>query len=621
MFETRRPVPPGSALRWPALLWALFHAPLAIWLFAEPLRTATAALPAAFQRPMWPTYVVAAAVLSLWTFLLALPFSLVPRAYRFAAPLATALGTVFLAIDARVYGALGFHVNAFVLQVAMQPDALVQTGIPPREAAVFALQALAFVAADVAVGAWFLRRFATARRTWRWALVLLLLGVTERFAVGALTFYGGPGIFAAGQVLPQQVPLRIGNLMRKVTGRESKVLRDPFSGETARLAAQLPEGLAPADVKLTRRPDVLLVVTESTPSTFLNPEVMPRMWKRSGAGARFERHYAAANATSYTIFGLLFGMQAYRQEAVLGAGRRPLLFGALRDHGYQLQFIAASSLDWMGLQDSVFADVKDALQTNLPGGGHTRDLEMLKRARAYVEQADPSTPIFLFLFFEGTHFNYTYPERSAVFAPAWDGQGSVKVTAADHASVKNRARNAAHEVDWLTDEFLEWFQARRGGRQPVVVYTGDHGEEFGEKGHMAHANALTSEQIQVPMVILGEGVTPGVRREVTSHVDVVPTLLRLLGDGHDPRAYSDGFDMFAIPPGRFAMSTIGWEPEYAAVGEDLKVVFHALGVTVTDPEDRPLPDGGARMAKASGAIFRALGKDRGAASKAGAPAP
>jgi uncharacterized protein len=66
--------------------------------------------------------------------------------------------------------------------------------------------------------------------------------------------------------------------------------------------------------------------------------------------------------------------------------------------------------------------------------------------------------------------------------------------------------------------------------------------------------------------------------------------------------------MFEAPPDRFVMSTVGWEPRYAAIGADLKVTMYAgLGTArITDPDDQPLPDGPARMAASAGRILRAL---------------
>jgi hypothetical protein len=66
--------------------------------------------------------------------------------------------------------------------------------------------------------------------------------------------------------------------------------------------------------------------------------------------------------------------------------------------------------------------------------------------------------------------------------------------------------------------------------------------------------------------------------------------------------------MFAAPDDRCVASTVGWEPQYAVICKDLKIVMYAgLGTAaITDPEDRPLPDGPVRMARSAGRIMRAL---------------
>jgi hypothetical protein len=239
---------------------------------------------------------------------------------------------------------------------------------------------------------------------------------------------------------------------------------------------------------------------------------------------------------------------------------------------------------------------------------------MLAEARAFVQAAEPARPVFMFLFFFGTHFNYFLDDEDRVFEPFWDGAGGIKATNAPGPLIEARARNAAHKLDRVLDGFLAEFERVRG-RAPLVVFTGDHGEEFRQKGHIGHGSAVTSEQIHVPAVWLGPGVPRGVFDVPTSHSDVVPTLFALLGDDHAPALYADGQSMFQAPRDRFVVSTVGWEPQYAAIGADLKVTMYAgLGTAqITDPEDGPLPDGPARMAAAAGRILRAL---RGEASDA-----
>jgi arylsulfatase A-like enzyme len=65
----------------------------------------------------------------------------------------------------------------------------------------------------------------------------------------------------------------------------------------------------------------------------------------------------------------------------------------------------------------------------------------------------------------------------------------------------------------------------------LVVFTSDHGEEFGEHGWKGHDETLYEEVLHVPLILRAPGLVPaGVRvpRQV-SLVDLAPTLLELLG--------------------------------------------------------------------------------------------
>jgi membrane-anchored protein YejM (alkaline phosphatase superfamily) len=612
MLSAASPAREPASLRWSAFLWATLHVPVFLWLFAGPIAQAVRAVPAGFRAAMWPTYLLQAGALALLPFLVTLPLSFAPRVYRWAVPAAFGLAVVVLAVDARTFAAVGFHINGFFLRVAVQPDALRETGVPTSDVLWLAGQGAAWLAAELAIGRWFLWRFAARRRTWAWALALLLAAAAERVYVGSLTYFGGPGVFAAGQVLPLQAPVRVNTMWRKITGQ--RALSTPLVGVSGESALRLPPGVPPAEIRFARTPDVVLVLLESTRADALTHEVMPRLLRRAEAsGTVFERHYALSSSTYFTVFGLLFGMQSHKLESVIGAGRRPEIFPAFGGNGYASKFLAASSVDWMGLREQVFGDVQQSLETDWPAGlePDEKDAAMLEEAKRFVAGA-PDRPVFLFLFFVGPHFNYSYPERSARFAPAWDGKGILKATTVPGDLILARAKNAVHEADWKLDEFLDWMERTRGKR-PLVVVTGDHGEEMREQGHVGHGSALTVQQIHVPMVVLGDGVPVGRRDAPTSHADVVPTLLSLLGDRHPPELYSDGVSMFDAPQDRFVLASLGWEPRHAAIGKELKVSFYGMdaglgGVTLTDPFDRPLADAEAAFSAAAPRILRLFGR-------------
>ena len=94
------------------------------------------------------------------------------------------------------------------------------------------------------------------------------------------------------------------------------------------------------------------------------------------------------------------------------------------------------------------------------------------------------------------------------------------------------ARYAA-EVRYFDDELarlLTTVAEVEGESGTVVLLTADHGESHGEGGYwFAHGHATTPDLARVPFVVRAPGVAPGRSGVLAHHVDVLPTLLDLVG--------------------------------------------------------------------------------------------
>lgn len=86
-------------------------------------------------------------------------------------------------------------------------------------------------------------------------------------------------------------------------------------------------------------------------------------------------------------------------------------------------------------------------------------------------------------------------------------------------------------VDQQVGRVLARLQASRFCDDTIVVYTSDHGEMLGAHGGMHQKwHTAYDEALRVPLLISGPGVPAGAATDrVTSHVDLLPTLLGLAG--------------------------------------------------------------------------------------------
>ncbi len=135
--------------------------------------------------------------------------------------------------------------------------------------------------------------------------------------------------------------------------------------------------------------------------------------------------------------------------------------------------------------------------------------------QALAELGGAGQPFLLWVHFYDPHEPYVvHPEQpvadTSSYADLYDGE--VRFTDAHLGRVVDRL---------LADGWPE---------RALVVLLADHGEALGEAGRLFHNNALTDEQVRVPLIVLGAGLPPGAVRDTpVSLQDLADTLCAELG--------------------------------------------------------------------------------------------
>jgi arylsulfatase A-like enzyme len=70
--------------------------------------------------------------------------------------------------------------------------------------------------------------------------------------------------------------------------------------------------------------------------------------------------------------------------------------------------------------------------------------------------------------------------------------------------------------------------------QTYTVMTSDHGEELWDRGRIGHGQTLFDEQLHVPLIIKGPGVTAQTIKGSVSAIDIIPTIAVWTDTPHDP---------------------------------------------------------------------------------------
>jgi arylsulfatase A-like enzyme len=88
---------------------------------------------------------------------------------------------------------------------------------------------------------------------------------------------------------------------------------------------------------------------------------------------------------------------------------------------------------------------------------------------------------------------------------------------------------AVQYVDKHLQRLVEFVKAQPDGAQTIIVVTADHGQGMGTHGEWGHGQQLWDEDVHVPMLIHVPGFPAQRLQRVVQNVDLVPTLLNLLG--------------------------------------------------------------------------------------------
>ncbi len=517
------------------------------------------------QPSGWQAWLYALAVWLTYSLVYLLPAMLLSYlAWRFLRPvhsrLAWGMGVLFFGVsfllifaDARLYNLFGFHINSFVLNLVTTPGGIDSLGSSGGAEAVFALMALVLILVPALLllpARWMAGR--QGKRSLvlgkRWVVVLLLLGVAERVAYGVSSLEYYSPILKVADAFPLYNRVRFKSLAAKL-GYQNKRPRQVSAGMAK---GELNYPLKPLRVLPPEKPlNMVWLVAESLRWDMLTPEIMPNTWKFAGESLRLDQHLSGGNGTRQGLFSLMYGLYGAYWDAFLREERGPVMLDVLKGQNYQFYMTTSASFTYPEFDRTLFAAIDSA---DLHHGQKARppwqrDIDNAKAVSRFIRDRDKSRPFMTFFFFESTHARYDFPESSVIVSPylkdvnyALMSKASLKK---DIAQLKNRYINAAHHVDKQIGRILDTLEQQGLLDNTIVLITGDHGEEFMEKGHWGHNAGFHEEQIHVPMVLHIPGQAPRVLSRLTSHMDIVPSLMPLLGVKNPVADYAQGHDIFA----------------------------------------------------------------------------
>jgi len=288
---------------------------------------------------------------------------------------------------------------------------------------------------------------------------------------------------------------------------------------------------APAPVPEKRPYNVILITVDTLRFdlgfTGYPRPITPNIDALAARSTVYERAYATASYTPKSLGPLLIGRYAsetFRDPEHYTTFYPANVFVAERIHAAGVRTFAGMCHHYFKW-DTGYSQGFDVWDTSaMPPGMTDNDTSITGdrlTARALALLSDPANVGGRFF----AWFHYFDPH-----APYVAHEGAPNFTGKKGPLTQ---RTLYDQEIWFTDQqigrVLDHVAAQPWAADTAIVLTADHGEAFGEHGHMKHGRELWESIVRVPLVVYVPGMAPRRIAIKRSQIDLVPTLLDLVG--------------------------------------------------------------------------------------------
>lgn len=372
---------------------------------------------------------------------------------------------------------------------------------------------------------------------------------------------------------PHRIPIQTGQAVRELRYPLSKLVFEGAGGN----------------------PNILFILIDMWRHDAFRPDITPSIADFSGNALRFRNHRSGGNCTKPGIFSLFYSLPGNYWDAMAARGRGPLFIAECVRRNYECAVFSSATLEYPEFNKTVFIDVPGAERPRRGGSSVERDRENTEDFISFMKNRKGHRPLFAFLFFDGAHNYCEDRNRAEYLKPFEPAIRRCKRFEADQDRERplyiNRYHNALHFIDGQIGRVLRTVREKGMLGNSIIIITSDHGVEFNEKGNgnRAYATSFSRYQLHVPLIVFWPGRGSAEFDHGTTHLDLVPTLMRDAFGCTSPAAhYACGHSLFSTARRPYLVA--GSYCNYAIVtGAWTMKIFPNGDYLILDPRDRSIP--------------------------------
>ena len=477
--------------------------------------------------------------------------------FRFSKIMQLVLSIVFfltnfaLIADLLIYQVWKFHINAMVLNILTSPAAY--DSLPLGSSTLFLVGAIMI---GLLIGEFILfyiiKRFSlekithfntTFNRTFLPILLCIILG--EKVAYGLSDVYNKEPILESVKPIPLYQPLTFVQFVQKHFGLVP--VEKVASSNTIDKHSKVHYPLHPLKLdQMAPSPHIFIFMFDAARESILSSDVSPNIMDFSKESLVFKNHISGGDATRFGIFSLFYALNATYWFNFINAGKEPLFFKVLKEKNYQIKIISSTDTRWPEFRQTVYSGVQKDILDAHAGSPQEKDAKSTQEFLGWIADIDTQKPTFSLVFLDAPH-GYSYPPSFSKFKPnaGCEGINYLGVREKEKEKFKNSYKNAVYYDDKLFGDMIAALKDKGLYDDAIIIFTSDHGEEFYEYGFFGHNSSFSKAQVNSPFIMKMPNYPHKEITKVTSHLDVMPTLLKHLGVKNPPDDYACGDDMLA----------------------------------------------------------------------------
>ncbi|MEF3279799.1 MAG: sulfatase-like hydrolase/transferase [Elusimicrobiota bacterium] len=449
-------------------------------------------------------------------------------------------------IDIILYRFWGFHINSMVINLLTTPGGIDTLNQSWNVKLYFWMIFLGLILAE-----YFIFRFSVMicqknnflKFLKRAVLFLFFCVFIDKFSFAISNLYDYTPVIKNRDLFPLYQPLTIRSFANKYLGFN---LNKPVEKFIDSSYSNLIYPKSEIRLKKTDRDyNFLIIVADSMRYDMLDEEVVPNIFELSKKSIVFKNHYSGGNATRFGIFSIFYGLYGNYWFNMVGEKRAPVMMEALRKKGYDMRVFASSKVTFPEFNKTCFVNIPDGNIFDEPkkGNGAQRDFEVTEKFIDYIQKREKNNPFFGFIFFDAPHGSYDYFPEFEKFKPSY-GVNLLRLNKENVKPLFNKYKNSIHFDDFLIGKILKLLKEKKYLKDTIIIITADHGEPFLERGYFGHNHSYSKEEVSVPFVFYHPDLKPQALEHKTSHFDIVPTIMEIIGAENPKYDYSHGFGLF-----------------------------------------------------------------------------